>query len=182
MEILSAMKNMENSTQYEPAHLINEYATPVYRFCRSMTYCKEDAEDLFQETFLRALEQPQKMDSFCNPQSYLFSTALYIWKGWKRKYARRKRLAPVVPLDETAESCTSIEGDFMAQEESVIVRELVDALPDKYKIPTILYYALEMSVSDIAAAMRIPAGTVKSRLYKARQLVEKGLGATEYEK
>ena len=91
-------------------------------------------------------------------------------------------MAPIQPLDETVASGISIEDSFMAQEEARIVRELVEALPSKFKIPTILYYTIEMSMPDIALTLKLPVGTVKSRLFKARKLVEKGLVAIQYEK
>ena len=182
MEYLRAMKIIQQPVNCEPVYLVDKYSDSVYKFCRSLTYSKEDAEDLFQETFLQAFEKPSKLQTVDNPQSFLFSTSLFIWKSWKRKYARRNRLAPIEPLDETVVSNDSVEDSYMIQEENRTIRELVENLPDKYKIPTILFYTLEMSVSDIAVTLHIPAGTVKSRLFKARSLVEKGLGAIQYEK
>ena len=160
---------------------MDEYGNSVYRFCRGLTYSKEDADDLFQETFLKAFEQQSKVSVSDNPQNFFFSTSLYIWKSWKRKHARRKRLAPAEPLDENIANNVEMEDAFIAQEESRIVREAVEALPDKFKIPIILYYTIEMSVPDIALTLKLPAGTVKSRLFKARKLVEKGLVQIEYE-
>ena len=58
----------------------------------------------------------------------------------------------------------------------------MEALPEKFKIPVILYYTIEMNVSDIALTLKLPAGTVKSRLFKARKLIKKGLGEVQYEK
>jgi len=163
------------------ADLVDKYSDSVYKFCRSLTYSREDADDLFQETFFRAFERLPKTNASDNPQGFLFSTAVYIWKSWKRKYARRNRLAPAAPLDETVASGVSIEDNFMAQEETRIVRELVETLPEKFKIPIILYYTIEMSVPDIALSLKLPVGTVKSRLFKARKLVEKGLVESHYE-
>lgn len=179
---MQARKVIQKSANYDSVFLVDEYGDAVYKFCRSLTYSKEDAEDLFQETFLQVIKKPNKLYAFDNPQSYLFSTALFIWKSWKRKYARRNRLAPVEPLNETVESKDSVEDSYMIQEENRIVQELVDGLPDKFKIPTILFYAMEMNVSDIAVTLQIPVGTVKSRLFKARKLVEKGLGDIQYGK
>ena len=181
MTILRAIKSNQTIPQVMSADLVDKYGTSVYRFCRSLTYSKEDADDLFQETFLRAFEQLPKIDASDNPQGFLFSTVLYLWKSWKRKYARRNRLAPTQSLDETIASGISMEDSFVAQEETRIVRELVEILPEKFKIPIILYYTVEMNVSDIALALKLPVGTVKSRLFKARKLVEKGLITIEYE-
>ena len=103
---------------------------------------------------------------------------MFIWKSWKRKYARRNRLAPVEPLDEANSNIASqvnIEDDFTSQEEIQTVRKLVENLPEKYKIPIILYYTIEMNVADIALTLKLPAGTVKSRLFNARKIIEKGL-------
>jgi RNA polymerase sigma-70 factor (ECF subfamily) len=159
--------------------LTDKYGESVYKFCRSLTYSKEDADDLFQETFAKIFEQPHKISGSDNPQTFIFSTALYIWKSWKRKYARRNRIAPVEPLDESvnvaANEAANIEEDYILREEIRMTRELVNALPEKFKTPVIMYYTMEMSVPDIAAAMKIPEGTVKSRLFKARKIIEKGL-------
>jgi RNA polymerase sigma-70 factor (ECF subfamily) len=139
-----------NQTKFEA--LVDKYSGSVYKFCRSLTYSKEDADDLLQETFLRTFEQLPKIIASDNPQGFLFSTASYLWKSWKRKYA-----------------------SFATDEEVRLVRELVDGLPDKLKTPTILYYTLEMNVPDIAKTLELPSGTVKSRLFKARKIIEKGL-------
>jgi len=162
------------------ADIVDTYSDGIYKFCRSLTYSKEDAEDLFQETFLQAMEQMPKINASGNPQSFLFSTTFYIWKSWKRKYARRDRLAPTGPLNERVPYGVSLEDSFMAKEDTRIIREQVDSLPDKYKAPVLLYYSVEMGVGDIAAALSLPVGTVKSRLHKARKLIEKGLTKIGY--
>lgn len=108
--------------------------------------------------------------------NFLFSTALYLSKSNKRKFARRNRIAPASTLNESSHiSPHDIEGDYIAQETNETIRKLVENLPEKFKLPTILFYTVELSISDIATALNIPEGTVKSRLYKARKLIEEGL-------
>jgi len=155
--------------------LVENYADAVYKFCRSLTYTKEDAEDLFQDTFVQVFAQMAKLATATNPQSFLFSTALYQWKSRKRKYARRNSIAPIAPLSNLDKSDYDLAGSIIAQEEIRLVRELVADLPEKYKAPIALFYTVEMSVAEIAAVLKIPQGTVKSRLHKARILIEKGL-------
>ena len=176
MDITETAEINQISTRYTFTELVDKYGDSIYRFCRSLTYSKEDADDLFQETFLKILEQPDKINNSGNPRSFLFSTALYIWKSWKRRYARRNRLAPVESLDNNANiGVNTTEEDYIALEEIKTTQKLVAALPEKFRIPVILYYTAEMSVSDIAAALKIPEGTVKSRLFTARNIIEKGL-------
>ena len=178
MDILRAIIT-ETKTSGNPNEIFSEltekYGNAVYKFCRSLTYSKEDAEDLFQETFLKIFEQPHKIKDAENPRDFLFSTALYIWKNRQRKYARRNRIAPIEPLDESVADNINIEEEYAAREEIGIVRELVESLPEKLRIPVILYYTVEMDVNEIASTLKIPAGTVKSRLFNARKIIEKGL-------
>lgn len=178
MEKLLRANKMEvqlASAPLTPEELVDIYSDIVYRFCRKLTYSKEDAEDLFQETFLKVFEQLPKVNSCGSTKNFIFSTALFLWKSSKRKYARRNRLAPVQPLSEEIVSDTGVEDGILAQEDIRLVRQLTAALPEKYKVPTILHYTAEMSLQDIATTLKIPVGTVKSRLHKARKIIEKGL-------
>ena len=162
--------------------LVDEYSDLIWRFCRRITFSTEDAEDLYQETFLLAFEKLSIINTSDNPKNYLFSVASYLWKSRKQKYARRNRLAPIQPLSDelTIVSDFDMENSIMAKEDGRIVRELVLALPEKFKIPIILYYTIEMSLVDIAATISLPVGTVKSRLHKARKIIEKGLVENGY--
>ena len=62
-----------------------------------------------------------------------------------------------------------------------LVRMEIASLEEKYRLPVYMYYAAELPVEQIAVAMRIPKGTVKSRLHKARKLIKKELEAYGYE-
>lgn len=168
------LKNDQTARQYTVAELVELYGDAVYKTCCRLTFSRESADDLFQETFLQAFEKLRKISTSKNPQSFLLSMTIYIWKSWNRKYARRNRLAPVVALNESVPDRISVEERLLEQEEIRIVRKLVETLPEKLKIPVILYYSLEMKVPEIAASLGIPAGTVKSRLFKARKIIEKG--------
>jgi len=160
-------------------NLVDTYSDAVYKFCRSLTYTKEDAEDLFQETFIKAHGQLHKMAD--SPQGYLFSIAIYLWKSHKRKYARRMRIANMVPLDDVYKSDFDVWDKFSTQEEVRIVRKLVADLPTKFRLPVVLFYTVEFDVAEIAAILRIPPGTVKSRLHKARSIIKKGLAEHGYQ-
>jgi RNA polymerase sigma-70 factor (ECF subfamily) len=88
---------------------------------------------------------------------------------------------PVGELCENVPDNTSLEDNFLAGEETRLIRDIVAGLPEKFKIPIVLHYTSEMSVPDIASVLGLPDGTVKSRVFKARKLIEKGLRANGYE-
>jgi len=186
--MLSAVKLARETSVAESLHacefaeLVEEYSDAIYKFCRSLAFSKEDAEDLFQETFLKALEQQDKMAAAKSPEGFLFSTTVYLWKSLKRKYARRDRLAPAQPFDENLLYTVNMAEDIITEEENRTVRAVVAGLPEKFKIPVIMHYSIGMGLAEIANALDLPSGTIKSRLFKARKLIEKGLVLNGYER
>lgn len=171
-------------THSELERCIREYGTDIYSFCRNLTYNQQEADDLYQDTFLKATELCEDIRMEENPRSYLLSIAIRIWKNKKRKYAWRKRIADTrTYLEEEGLAASLEEGGtqespeeaILNREESELVRDAVRRLPQKLKIPVLLYYMEELSIAQIARAMKIPEGTVKSRLYQARKRLEREL-------
>ncbi|MDE7425268.1 MAG: RNA polymerase sigma factor [Lachnospiraceae bacterium] len=159
---------------------INEYGKEIYSFCSQITRNRQEAEDLYQDTFLKALELGEKIDYRRNPKSYFVSIALRIWKNRKRKFAWRKRIAGTVELVEEAVSEESgkegsAEDIVLEKEWKEEVKKAVDRLDEKYRIPVYLFYTLEFSIGQIGKIMKLPEGTVKSRLHKARKLLKQEL-------
>ena len=167
----------------EISSLIEAHGTAVYRFCCKLAGNSADADDLYQETFLIALEQCHKIDAARNPKAFLLSVAVKRWKSSRRTFARRQRLAPTVPLleGEGAAAAQNLELSLAQQEALETVRQVAGELSDRYRIPIYLYYTVELDISEISQVMKIPAGTVKSRLHKARSMMKKRLEELQYE-
>lgn len=169
----------------ELSKLVEQYGGTIYGFCHRLTNNKLDTDDLYQETFLKAVERCQKIDSKNNPKGFLISISIGVWKNNRRKYARRNRIAPLEELDENVFNGSISVNEYYSKtqfspEDAAISKELKDAIQSaansldiKLKIPFYMYYTAEMSNDDIAAVLKIPKGTVKSRLYKARQELKK---------
>ena len=85
------------------SQLIDQYGMDVMRFCRSLTRCACDAEDLYQQTFLKLLQLRVKVEREQNPRACLFSIASGIWKNECRKWGRRTDIAPSSSLEELLE-------------------------------------------------------------------------------
>ena len=172
---------VNNMTKTELENCIWEYGKDIYSFCKSITLNLQEADDLYQDTFLKAMELISQIDYERNPKSYLLSIALRLWKNRKRKYAWRNRIANVfsltdeLDLDIVKAAAFSPESELLKKEEAHLVREAVGKLPEKLKIPVLLFYMEDLPVAQIAFILKIPVGTVKSRLYQARKLLEKEL-------
>lgn len=160
---------------------ISEYGKDIYSFCRQLTGSRQEADDLYQDTFLKAVELREKMDYGQNPKSYLLSVALRIWKNKKRKSAWRRRIADVRPAADARETDiaageeASPEQQAICRERDAAVRLAVNRLPEKLKVTTLLFYMEGLSTAQIAQAMQVPKGTVMSRLYQARKRLQKEL-------
>ncbi len=164
---------------------IDDFGTDIYRFCLKLCMDKEDAEDLYQQTFLKALETEWTLDWEKNPKSLFFSLTHNIWKSDKRKQARRNMIAPCSNLDYEMETVLhpeeNIEESYFQKELVAEVRQIIQTLPEKFQVPLILFYLSDCSIEQIAAIIKKPAGTVKSRLFKGRNLIKKRLEDIGYE-
>lgn len=176
-------------TRHEFAELMEKEGKAVFSFCCQLTGNREDAEDLYQDTMLKAMECHMKInDELGSPKSFLMGISAKIWKNQKRKYARRQRIAPKEYVDdenfngEIVDVGLSPEETYISKEMCRLVRMETAELNEKYRIVVYMHYTAEMSVEEIAHSLHIPKGTVKSRLHTARTIIGRKLEEHGYEK
>lgn len=175
-------------TDLELEQCIAEYGADIYSFCCSLTGSRQEADDLYQDIFLKAVEKKNILDTSGNPKSYLLSVAVRVWKNQRRKAAWRSRIEyeeqggnrKTAGTDEPKRNRQNLyehspEYHMVRREVQQEVRKAVEKLPDKMKVTVLLYYMEERSVEQIADILQIPRGTVKSRLHQARKRLEKEL-------
>ena len=172
----------------ELSHLIESYGKDVYGFCFKLTRNKHQADDLYQETFLRTTELCHKIGNAQNPKGFIIAIAAKTWKNQLRKYSWRYRIAKMISFKDDLHNEPQLI-DTNTPEDSTLKNELytiIDtasaSLNNKLKIPLYMYYTAELSVDEIALALKIPTGTVKSRLYKARKIIKEYMEANGYER
>lgn len=160
----------------ELIELVQLHGKSIYGFCYKLTGTKEETDDLYQETFLKAVELRHKMDGARNPKAFLIAIAVRLHKNHRRKHAWRQRIAPTVVLDDAAANKPISLSREATPEEAVLSLELrtmiqdaAHLLDDKLRLPLYMFYTADMTVEEIASALSIPQGTVKSRLHKARK-------------
>lgn len=171
---------------WELEKCIDEFGTDIYRFCMKLCMDKANAEDLYQQTFLNALESDIELDWEQNPKALFFSFAYNLWKSEQRKNTRRSNLVPCVNLDNENENLISseenIEENIFRQELIAETKQIIEKLPEKIRIPLTLHYLFEQPVDEIAKEIKKPPGTVKSRLFMGRSLIKKRLEELGYGK
>ncbi len=174
-------------TKQELTECIDRYGRDIYSFCRHLAGNVQEADELYQDTWLKIVELSGKIDVTGKVKAYCLSVAVHIWKNKKRKYAWRKRIAGTQDyLDEEGQEYLQDDGPtseerVLEKERDKLVHRAVDELPEKLKTAILLYYMEELSMAQIAEVTKVPTGTVKSRLYQARKLLEKKLEGMIYE-
>lgn len=159
---------------------MDTYGKDLYSFCCCVTRNRQEADDLYQDTFLKVYEMGEKLEITTNPKSYLMGVAYNLYRNVKRKRSVRQRIVGVcVPLDENAERIP-LEGQLtedlmISREECQIVREAVRKLPDKYRLPILLFYMEELSQAEIASMLRISESAVKTRVHRAKNILREKL-------
>ena len=164
-------------TMKELERCIEVYGRDIYTFCLWLVKDQEHAYDLYQDTFLTAIEVIDRIDIEENMKSYLLSISIRIWKNRKRKWAWRNRIAPTVEMAEDfyVDFAYEEKDRVLEDERSAYLKSAIAALPEKYRVMILLYYMEEVPQEKIAAILHVPIGTVKSRLYAARKLLKSEL-------
>ena len=134
----------------------------VYRIALSHTLDRQYAEDIFQEVFLKLFKNQYKIKGTQHLKYWLIRTTINMSLSYNRR----------VKLTE------STIGEYSVYEDETSFRELkliTEELPDKFRSVMLLCCFEECTAKEAAKILHISEGTVKSRLYRARQLLKKVL-------
>jgi len=147
----------------------------LYNFACWLTQDREEAEDLVQETFAKALKAFSSYQPGTNFRAWMYrilrNTFLSSRTGMKQS----------VPLeDEDGDATVAVveqtpESDFLRRTDEDLIRRALDLLPVNYREALLLCEIEEMSYRDIATTLGVPIGTVMSRLSRARRALREAV-------
>lgn len=143
--------------------LLEAERVSVQRFVKFRIISKADADDVLQEVYLTAYQKFSQLKNKAAFKAWLISIA----RNKCNDYFRKKAAQHEIPIDELTEKELSAGRHGISVVDAV--REIVSLLGDKDKQILYLYFWKEMPQAEIAKALRIPVGTVKSRLHTAKQ-------------
>ena len=151
------------------------YKDMVYRIAFAQCPCRQDAEDVFQDVFLKLYNFNGDFSDEEHLKSWLIRVTLNCCKLLRRSAWFRKRMEFA---DNIAETDTAYSEENAAAEAVIAA---VRALPEKYRPIVEMYYYEEMSCAEIAAALKMNEATVRTRLKRAREKLKKELEVFENE-
>jgi RNA polymerase sigma-70 factor (ECF subfamily) len=158
-----------------------QYLDGLYGYAMVLSRNSAEAEDLVQETCLRALRGMDGLRSNDSAKSWLFTILRNIWLN----QLRHRRTAPeLIELDadgsgasEPADSTQDPHADYVSQAQREQVRVAIQQLPVEFREIIILREYEELSYQEIATLLECPPGTVMSRLARARSKLRELLAA-----
>ncbi|MGA7632929.1 MAG: sigma-70 family RNA polymerase sigma factor [Terriglobales bacterium] len=145
----------------------------LYNFARWLSHNSNDAEDLVQETYLKALRSFQSFQAGTNFRAWIFQIPRNTFLSSCSKLDRRMTVALDSEGDgpELTVDTKTPETILMNRSNSQLVQRAIDDLPVRYREALLLCEAEEMSYQEIAKILSVPIGTVMSRLARARKAV-----------
>ena len=167
----SGLKDMgQKHLQYE--NLVNAYSSWLYRYAYWLCGDKAVAEDLVQETFLRAWRFLDSLKDEGSAKSWL-TTIL------RRENARRFERKQLEYSDVELDTLPMDREDFDTRPEILALRNALRLLPAKYREPLVLQVLEGFNLEEIANIFDLPRNTVATRLHRARQKLRKHLNGDE---
>jgi len=164
------------------AKLMRKYHDAIFSFVHRMVHDREQVEDLTQEAFIKAFSSLKNFN-----EEFAFSTWLYKIATNNCIDFIRKRKLQMYSIDKPIESKDSdyvfelpddsyeADKELISDQRAVLLRQAIDQLPEKYRRVIMLRHSDEQSYEEIAAALKLPIGTVKAHIFRARELLYKQL-------
>ena len=157
------------------------YVDSLYGTALRLTRRPQDAEDLVQETYLKAFRASKQFERGTNLKAWLFTILHNTFRNMRRHDVRN----PVDVNSETVEQAADVAGEQHSPEQLLTrdtldadLQAALDALPDNFRQAVWLRDVEEFPYADIARMLEVPIGTVMSRISRGRRLLYQRLAGT----
>lgn len=155
------------------AEIVGRYNKLVYSVVYNMMPDKQDVYDISQEVFMRIYKSLHRY----NPEFKFSTWSVKITTNLCLDILRKKKpdLLPIDDIKEVAGKSLTPEEIYINKERAERVREAIRELPEKYRLPIVLFHQQGLSYEEITQALNEPMTIVKNRLYRARVMLRQKL-------
>jgi RNA polymerase sigma-70 factor, ECF subfamily len=156
-----------------------QHLDALYGFALKLTRAPDDAEDLVADTVLRAFERWHQFHSGTNSRAWLFTILYHAFVSRHRRTIAREAPSPEGEDGRLLEAVGDAdpEGRFYDSFVDEEITRAIDNLPEEYRVVVTLSDLHELRYAEIADVVGIPEGTVKSRLFRGRRILQRKLAA-----
>jgi len=148
--------------------LVRRHNQRLYRAARAILRSENEVEDVMQEAYVQAFAHLSQFRAEARFSTWLTRIAVH------EAFARRRRAQRTTEVEEPVAVITP-EHQAGSRELAKLLERAIDALPDDFREVLVLRTLEDMSVADTAAALDIPEDTVKTRLFRARNLLREAV-------
>ena len=152
---------------------IRKYGKRLYGLCMTLCADKHEADDLYQDTWVKVLKRFDTYDPSRDFEPWLTRLCVNTYRDRLRRLSRSPFLN--FSSNETKDAFL-LTATAPEKEDYSDLYAAIDQLPDKLRLTIILFYFQDMDIEKTALTLGIPTGTVKSRLHKARIQLKEVLG------
>jgi len=149
------------------------YGARLFGLCLKLCAHRQDAEDLYQETWYKAYKNFDKYDPARGVEGWLTTICVNAYRDTLRRQKWRGLLVRFGTTEQQDLALANIPEPVPP--DYTDVHEAVQALPGKYRTVIVLYYFNGLDVAQTARALGLPVGTVKYQLHRARELLKRRL-------
>jgi len=159
--------------------LVQRQSRFVFQVAYAVLLNSHDAEDAVQETFLK-LYRNRGWQHVDDERAFLARVAWRVAVDLRPRSLRAAKFsadseAIAISMDESPSSLPNPEQSLASANEHALVHAMIDALPEELRVPLVLSAFDELSSREIANILKIPEGTVRTRLQRARQMLRQKL-------
>ena len=150
----------------------------LYGYAMALTRNHAQAEDLVQETYVRAMQAMERLRAGSNIKGWLFTILKNIWLNQLRKRRNGPQMIEIEAWDDVVEPSKDSHDLYVSKMEAEQVRAAIRELPVEFREIILLREYEDLSYQEIANLLGCPVGTVMSRLGRARAKLRTLLAAT----
>ncbi len=155
---------------------ISEYMEKVFYFCLRKTGNSHHAQDLVQEISLCVLQELRRGIVPDNYPAWVWQIARNRYAKWADAKHRKSENETGTDIEDfVLADSSSLENEYIHQEDLAILRRELAFISSEYRNVLVAYYIDNNSVNDIAQNLKLPVGTVKSKLFRARNILKEGM-------
>jgi RNA polymerase sigma-70 factor, ECF subfamily len=147
----------------------------IHRYLARVTSRASDADDLSQETFLRAYRAFRALPPGANVRAWLFAIATNLYKNHVRGEVRRRRAMAAASADGAPPEPTWPEGPMLLNETSAQIEQLVAALPLKQRLAFTMRKVHELEYDAIALSLHCSAESARANVFQALRKIRRGM-------
>lgn len=161
--------------------LLDYYFAGIHRLAFSILRDEAEADEVAQDTFIKALRHIDRYDPDTNMRGWLSTIAVNLCRDRLRRQKSRARRLWTGAQPQSDGQSRHLEARYVRHEANTALWMSVNALDEKHRLPIVLRYANGLSIREVADVLSIPEGTVHSRLHHACKKLALALSGTDAE-